>query len=368
MKSILFLFFALLNPQWVQAQSDLTWKAEQLKVIEGQREVQITFKATKAGTILKDKKQIVHVTTSREMKMLESDILDDVLPVEVDKGGEKSIVITLPPGILQVPILFESEGQQSPMIINLRVDLRATFVQKNDTALSTKEMKLWLGIGATYLRYNQEGGVQTKPLTFVTTKVPSFAVSGDLGLSKNVMLTSFITIAPGSVESSDTFQVKDENYNWIIYGFEGVHYPNFLTWNDFRLGYRLGAQIHHVPFISREMDGRGKLQNNAIGNLSVGPMLFYGFSPHWSMESYFRIQQPIFNGTLFSIKPKLSFDGLVSLVYRPNTDGPWYFGLFWFGQSFNFDYTFTDLQLQADTNGSMSLFFSILDFRVGYRF
>jgi hypothetical protein len=375
-KSLFILAFVFLN-QSALAQEDepqtlLSWKTELKEVINEERKVQILWTSSQEGILKLKKSQIFHLSPNKKVQTLSSDKFSSSFPLDLKQGQAIEMTLLLPAGLIQMPVSFETkDGQAKSYVLALKVDLSSGQIQPQalPTQQRMRDVFIWAGLGATFLNYTQNSDVITNEVSFATLELPSLSFLGELGLTENFTFSSFLNLAPGQVEGSPQLSFDQQSYYWIIYGIEGVHLPNFLAWKRLKLGYRFGVQMHQIPFIQRTTTNNVvDIETNAVGNLSFGPMLSYQLSEHWKFQSYVRFQYTVFSGSLFEPSADLNFDGNVGLFWKPYLKSNWSYSVQWYGQSQSFSYTHTDILLQGDSLGTLDLFFTGVDLRLGYQF
>jgi hypothetical protein len=101
---------------------------------------------------------------------------------------------------------------------------------------------------------------------------------------------------------------------------------------------------------------------------TIGLGLILGQERPWTFEGYLDWQQPFSTsasgGNTFSTSSAVAADARVGAAYKiaPN----WRLGAFLYVQSHSYDFTYTDKTTAVTTSGKQSLFYSTLDFHLGY--
>lgn len=129
-----------------------------------------------------------------------------------------------------------------------------------------------------------------------------------------------------------------------------------------------GFEIHQLPFLNITQDGNVNLLENQLKNILVGVKYNKFLSPSFESEIFLRYQHLIHSssteGFVFKANPQFMFDGSIGITKHFTSGYRW--GLFWFGQSQDFDYEF--IRRNDKTSGRQSVLNSNIQIRFGYNF
>jgi len=132
-------------------------------------------------------------------------------------------------------------------------------------------------------------------------------------------------------------------------------------------GLRLGIQQHKTPFIFLNADTDLNIKSNEVNTASLGVLAELN-RRRWTYYWLMRYQHPLStkaNGSdQFTLTPTFAFDGSLGASYNftPQLKA----GMFWYGQWHQYNFAYSDGEV---TNvGFQSLFYSNLDFRIGFDF
>lgn len=303
-----------------------------------------------------------------------------------DNKGYFEIHLELPTYPVQLPLkVYPPRGVKQParsyqfnlIIEKQKVQLHNAKHLERSPAFQ-KKYGIWFGSGINYLAYTQQTQDIPSDLEFQTFKGPSAFAKGWIRLTDQMDLIATAKMSPGAAGSSNSVQVANGDYNWLIFGLEGSYYPHSWRFKlgkntNSILGFRVGLQHHIVPFIARTgtSEQEAEITTNSMTMMTGG--LIYTIAPEEkiSYEIFMRYQYPLATGDIFSIDPKFAFDGSVGATYQLNND--WKLGVFWYGQWHEYSFTHTDKYFQsqnepAEIQGDQSLFFSNIELRLGYEF
>lgn len=225
---------------------------------------------------------------------------------------------------------------------------------------------IWVGSGMNFI--DVQTASNRAEISYQNMKGPSFFAEGGY-LSKSRWGGIFgYKRTPGEVQIQNV-TINNAEFVWDTFSLEAIYglpYVGTLFKKTLNWGLRLGFQHHSFPFLYIET---GRVVNNSRSEMLAGSAGFFmETSGRWKQHLHMRYQHPLTaatdGGNSFEITPKISFDGSVGTSYmlteRFKT------GLFWYGQWHNYDFVYQSRTL--DTTGSQSLFYSNMEFRLGYDF
>lgn len=299
-----------------------------------------------------------------------------------DSRGIFEMTLSLPTMTAQIPVEVEyPTGETRKYQINLDVgkeDVKMTNANTKGSPYARRTWGLWGGFGFNFLKYEQTTTIPSE-VTFQSFAGPSIYAKVARSLTKEWAMQLTYNKSPGKTQSSSAIQVTEGSYDWTFYTSEFTYfkqnwksrYKNYLT----QFGAQAGLQYHIVPFIIRsstEDPTVASVETNTVLMAALGGTWLIHYDRYWLFETFVRYQHPLSSGSTFDITPKFAFDGSVGIIYKwkPDIRG----GLFWYGQWHDYDFSgYNDKYLKANGDssaitGNQSLFFSNLEFRVGWEF
>jgi hypothetical protein len=327
-------------------------------------------------------KRIPVITKKGETKFVNIKRVTDSPFALADERGIFELLLNLPHATAQIPLeVTIPSGQSRNYQISLLVKKEEVVLTGQDSINSPyarRKWELWSGLGVNYLRYDQT--ITTIPSTvgFQSFSGPALFSKVVYNYSKKWAAQVTYNQSPGEASSSSDVTLTKDTYTWSYFTGELTYFPTKWkrptknTHNEF--GLQGGLQFHTVPFFARSSatnEATTSIETNSILMGTFGGAWLMHYSRYWLFETYMRYQYPITSGSSFDIKPQFAFDGSLGAIYKwkPN----WRGGLFWYGQwhKYNIENA-PDAYLEANSNtkvqGSQSLFFSDLEFRIGYVF
>ncbi len=226
----------------------------------------------------------------------------------------------------------------------------------------------WVGSGYNYTNYKQRvesvGAFDDNNLAGPSM----YAEVGYRGPKGYGGLISYKN-TPGEVRLMDTSLVGTK-YQWTTISLEGLFEKTakngFLN-SSFTYGLRAGAQKHELPYIHQLAVNDLSLRKIDMQTASLGFLTKLRrdrLSYHWSMRYQYPISASAAGIEGFDVKTKFAFDGLLGMTYHLSEQ--WMLGWFWYGQWHEYDLKY--IQNNNLLTGSQSLFYSNMDFRLGFDF
>jgi hypothetical protein len=234
---------------------------------------------------------------------------------------------------------------------------------------------VWGGVGANFLRYDQSIQNNGSGVGFQSFTGPSLFAKLNRSINRDWAAQASINYSPGETSSSSAVKVEDGNYAWTFLSSELTYFPPHWKFSKKRkflteLGIQGGIQYHNVPFVARSsaIDSTvTAVESNNIIMMTAGATAIFHYGRYWLLETFFRYQYPLQAGRLYDIEQKFAFDGSVGVIYKWKPD--WRLGGFWYGQWHKYDFSNApDRFSGSKINGEQDLFFSNLEFRIGYEF
>lgn len=270
--------------------------------------------------------------------------------------------IELPSGEGFIPILDEIDLK--------RPDLLSEAPSSSELPLSrywkTPKFRVWAGVGANYLRFEQHSDSNVESGEFAKLMAPILMASIGFGLTDHLSLVLEYHDWPGSITTRPETQIDRKDYHWKSMLAE-IQY-RFFERERWFASVLFGVQTHHVPFISVHIDGAANLLENEIRNLSLGLKANYFESRNLEYEIFMRYQSLISSASLnqydFKATPQLVFDGSLGMSKR--YDSGLRLGVYWFGQYQSYVYEF--MRDGRSAAGRQTFFNSNLQLRIGYDF
>jgi hypothetical protein len=323
----------------------------------------------------------------------------DALSSNADSEGYFQLTMSLPMGLVQVPIKFmDSDGNDTIYVVSLQVDkekITASLPTQSDdariarwraeikqfaekkygigVALAKKLKGIWFSIGAgiTFQRHSQTLGSETD-IKFQSLDLPSLGVRG-VHAGEKWMFAGEYKYQPGRVSSiSRPFTMSDREFEWSTFSLEGGrNWKNDYFGQRARFTYLLGVQNHQLPFFQVQAGNEIAIKKLVITNFSLGGMFTLELTPRIWFETYMRYQLP-YSSSLqtsasnVSIDPNFAFDGSVGMLFERRKNQ--YIGLNWLGQWHSYNFVSRDDIDLSETRGDQSLFYSNLDIRYIWRF
>ncbi len=174
---------------------------------------------------------------------------------------------------------------------------------------------------------------------------------------------------PGEVRLMDT-ELKGTKYQWTTMSLEGLfekQAPSSSFSSGFSYGLRAGMQKHELPYIHQLAVNDLSLRKIDMQTASLGFLTRLRqnrLNYHWSMRYQYPLSTSASGIEGFDVKTKFAFDGLLGLTYHLTEQ--WMLGWFWYGQWHEYDLKY--IQNNNFLTGSQSLFYSNMDFRLGFDF
>lgn len=319
--------------------------------------------------------EISVIQADGEIKTVKSaDIKVVAEAIKSDGNGYFELLLDLPEGGIQLPIQAAKQTLSKTYQINLSVTdksivLKSQVGLEDSPSLSVHPI-LWVGVGSNYVRTNQESSATSVNLTFESFRLPALLIEGFYPLSTEWGVIGAYKKSPGAVKSPAGVTVGDTDYSWDILSIEGRYtesdWKTLYEEKPAKYYFRFGINEHSVPFWNRNTLTSADISTNKVLMASVGAQIDYDYSEKWIATGLFRYQLPLSSGSLFSVRPKISFDGSVGAFYRINSE--FNLGGFWYGQYHSWSYSHFDRPLGRDVSGTQSLLFSNLELRAGYSF
>jgi len=160
------------------------------------------------------------------------------------------------------------------------------------------------------------------------------------------------------------------NYDWTSVTAEGM-IRKVSRFNIFGspivYGLTLGVQQHHVPFAFIDDNLNIQLKYLSTTNASAGLLAEWTrrrWTYYWQMRYQYPLAATADGGAQFSMTPVFIFDGSIGGAY--NITRQLKAGMFWNGQWHQFNFVYSDGTVT--NSGFQSLFYSNLNFRLGYDF
>ncbi|MBO9666463.1 MAG: hypothetical protein J7501_06575 [Bdellovibrio sp.] len=229
-------------------------------------------------------------------------------------------------------------------------------------------LDIWSGFGSNYLKFSQKDSSGIENGQFSSVTLPTLMVETRLVWSDNWSYVFAYNQMPGKIETKGNLRLDNDTFTWSYFSFEAERHVFDGPFGSriFVLG---GVQRHQMPFLVGGTTYDVDLIQTELSTASVGARIELKPVDKWLIEGFMRYQTPLTseasNGGDFKITGGLSFDGLVG-ISRALTPR-WSFGVFWFGQSHNLNYTYTSSDQSVQRDGTQVLFNSDLQVRLGYQ-
>ena len=266
----------------------------------------------------------------------------------------------------QAPVyLAKTEAQRAPAAVEKTT---ARIERQEDETFSKNGWWAWIGGGENYVDYRQSiPGRGT--LTDQHLKGPSeYVETGFVGTNGIGAIVSF-KHTPGEV-NPDNAPIDSTSYSWNSLALEGLvrkTSPLTLFGSPIIYGLRAGVQQHRLPFVVLDADANLLLKANVSTNASLGALAELSrnrWTYYWTMRYQYPLSSKADGSSQFDVSPVFSFDGSVGTSY--NLTKQLKLGMFWYGQWQQFNFTYGDGQVV--NKGFQSLFYSNVDFRLGFDF
>lgn len=300
---------------------------------------------------------------------------------QADERGAFEIDMDLPFATAQIPFeVTTSAGQKQNYQLSLIVDkndvkIEAAQEKIKNSPYSRRNWGVWGGIGANFLRYDQETSSTSSALGFQSFTGPSLFAKVARSINRDWAAHATINYSPGKTSSGNDVTVESGNYAWTFLTGEATYFPSQWKLTKKRkyfteFGIQGGLQYHNIPFVMRSSTTDAtatSVETNEIIMMAAGATMMVHYGRYWIFESFLRYQHPLSSGSLYDSEPKMAFDGSVGFIYKWKPD--WRLGAFWYGQWHEYDFKNAPDKFSGDkVSGSQSLFFSNLEFRIGYEF
>lgn len=333
----------------------------------------ISGRTIKGSLISFTSEGIPYITNKDEVQLLPTnEVVKSAQPIYSDEDGYFEFYLELPYGHIQLPVKISTPDGQPPKIFELKlltdkdqIILESKNPLKNSPLRNMKN-NIWLAAGYNFLRYNQTTRQLPSDLTFETFKGPSFF--GSVVLRPSSYWTNNISfgLSPGETTSSPSVSVQSGSYNWQILTVDTTYWPEKWFYNTFQIGALGGIQYHKFPFIKIESGTPpgAKIDNLYMAVLELGFNVLYKPYPRWGYELFMAYQLPFTNSAEIQIRPEVMFNGSIGGYYKYSPK--WYLGCYWYGQLHNYNYSSYNSSYSTTFSGRQNLFFSNIEFRLGY--
>jgi len=234
----------------------------------------------------------------------------------------------------------------------------------------------WFGLGENYVDYAQSvksrsNGLPGATVDYGHIKGPSeYLEVGFVGKNRWGGIFS-ATQSPGTFNPNVGSSSLDTTaYRWTSTSFEGVYRkasPFSLLGSPIVYGLRLGIQQHHLPYYFLDDNTNLNLRYNNAMNASAGLLAEWSrrrWTYYWMMRYQYPLSTSADGASQFTMDPVFSFDGSVGGAY--NLTRQLKAGVFWYGQWHQFNFKYSDGTVA--NSGFQSLFYSDVDFRLGWDF
>ncbi len=298
--------------------------------------------------------------------------------VQADERGAFEIDMDLPFATAQIPFeVTTPTGQKQNYQLSIIVDrndvkIEAAQAKVKNSPYSRRKWGVWGGVGANFLKYDQVISGLESAVGFQSFTGPALFMKVARSLNRDWAAQMSANYSPGKVASSDSINVGTGSYAWTFLTGEATYFPPQwkLTKSQKRLtefGIQAGLQYHNIPFVTRSSASNASVETNDVIMMAVGATAIINYSRYWLFETFLRYQYPLSSGGLYDIQSKFAFDGSLGMIYKWKPD--WRLGGFWYGQWHQYKYkNAPDAFSGGKVSGDQDLFFSNLEFRIGYEF
>lgn len=253
----------------------------------------------------------------------------------------------------------EKEPDATPNVIQPETPSKSTELSSKPILFS-----FWLGLGASYVAFNQEAESNVLAGDYSTIKVPASFMKIEINLADNLNLTAAHTDTPGTILVKPDTVIDRTNYSWKTFNTE-LEYTISKT-IDKEIRAILGLQIHHLPFLMVNQDGSLSLIENELQNFSVGVKQVLRFENEKTYEGSIQYQIPTnaksLNGYEFKTTSGQVLD--ISLGAFKKYSNGFRVGAYWNGQYLKTDYDFSTSQFSD--RGTQVLYQSNIQLRIGF--
>lgn len=349
---------------------------------DGQRGVVFSGKTKPGAQVLLGRPRITRYLEGQGVEYL--DITKDLvgnLPSRADRFGLFYFEIYLEEGTYQLPVVIRDPRR--PKDVNryqISFHVEADRIRMGDdeehdslafSPFLKKGNRLSVGYGANYLNYQQQIPSIERNIHFSSVKGPAFFLDYWHRFNPRWELAASYKSAPGSTTSGEDLVVRQGDYTWDIGTVDFLYFPERLFFEKprsyrLRLGARVGAQYHGVPFLrAASTDSEVEVVTNPTTMVALGLQAEYETSPEWKYEAFVRYQHPLSIGDVFEATSSSSMDWSLGFQHNfPNYI--WALGIYWYGQFQS--YQFLIEEQHEIVAGEQKLFFSNLEIRLQYNF
>lgn len=231
-----------------------------------------------------------------------------------------------------------------------------------------------LGLGGNYLNYGQTVPGANAEVSYESLKPVSVYGEAGATISRKWKAAASYHDSPGQVSSSPSIPVSNGSYHWKTYSGEGFYELNEdmfrVNGKPVVLDGRFGVQYHSMPFIVVQSSTRSvDIRENTLTMATIGANATLGKWEKFSYEVFGRYQYPVSaagsGSNSFKVSPNFAFDGSMGGLYRLSNVT---LGAFWYGQWHVYNFNYTDGSTGTSNSGRQSLFYSNVEFRLGYEF
>lgn len=225
----------------------------------------------------------------------------------------------------------------------------------------------WVGTGFNYIDYGQS----TPRGTATSHGGESGSKYFEVGFNGNKGWGGVFGYKDTPGRMSGNLPVDNPKFNWSTISVEALmrRLSSIRLFNSpVAYGVRVGVQQHRTPFMSLNSDADSLVMTtNEMRTASVGVLaewMRHRWTHYWLMRYQVPFSSQATGSSQFSITPTFAFDGSLGSSY--NVTERFKAGLFWYGQWHQYNFVYSDSDVT--NSGFQSLFYSNIDFRLGFDF
>lgn len=234
-------------------------------------------------------------------------------------------------------------------------------------APSKKHLRLQTGMGASYLKFQQQDSSGLEGGNFTSSSTGSLMFNASLQWNENWRYSLNYATMPGKIKASNAVTLNKADFNRSYLGFE-VERKLMATPSGWDLFASAGVQRNEMPFLVGGTVFDVDMVDTEVLTGSVGLQAQWNINKVWTLESLLRYQMPLSSksqsGGNFNINGGSSLEGLLGASHRLGEQ--WRLGLYWFAQTQQLNYDYVSSDGSTSRQGKQEALNSDIQVRVGY--
>ncbi len=255
---------------------------------------------------------------------------------------------------------------QAPTIEKSATENQVTDLPKPKVERKAKGY-LALGSGFTFLSFTQNGS-ETKKLEYSSLTGQSFSLRGGAEWISGYGFDASYAAYPGQLKSS-TNAIGNSCFTWTAQSLETTYRINKGFEANAHYHVRAGIQHHDLPYVQLPTVSTADVRKHEVYMATLGVDYNFELSEKWRSQILLRYQIPFSQSKSaddIQFQNQFAFDGSLGASYQVSSH--FNFGVFWYGQWQEFNYSMLSEATSQKDNGKNKFFFSNLELRLGFDF